>query len=379
MPEIDGLRFIAIATVVLFHIKVFLDAKDKHVYSDLLDYSSLKYVVSHGHLGVMLFFVISGFILGLPFAKHQLNHEKPVSLKKYFLKRITRLEPPYIVAMTVLFFGAVYVAKSLTLKWGLISYLSSITYTHNLFFPNQLPFLNVSAWSLEVEIQFYLLAPLMAYVYRIKSAQSRRALLSATAILCVIHDCFNPMPFLSLISFMQFFLMGYLLADLYVSKETIFPRTKFDPIIGFCFFCLIWLFDKQDFTSPFLMAGWEIIQLGAMFFFYYYVLFHQVFKWLWLPYITNIGGMCYSIYLLHFPIISVVGNPLMNISFTSYAFINTSIYAIVLIGSILAISSVFYLLIERPCMDSNWYRKIFRRKQAVDSKVKISAESMNVQ
>ena len=56
-----------------------------------------------GFRGVELFFVISGFILGLPFAAHYLKGAAPVSLRKYYLRRLTRLEPPYIVALLVLF------------------------------------------------------------------------------------------------------------------------------------------------------------------------------------------------------------------------------------------------------------------------------------
>ena len=51
--------------------------------------------------GVELFFVISGFILGRPFARHALLGEKRVPLAGYYLRRLTRLEPPYILNLLI--------------------------------------------------------------------------------------------------------------------------------------------------------------------------------------------------------------------------------------------------------------------------------------
>ena len=43
--------------------------------------------------GVDMFFMISGFVLALPFATRYLAHGPRVSLRSYFLRRLTRLEP----------------------------------------------------------------------------------------------------------------------------------------------------------------------------------------------------------------------------------------------------------------------------------------------
>lgn len=104
IPEIDGLRFIAIVSVVLFHLSGFLTKKMQNHSGDILTVTILKHILSHGHLGVPLFFIISGFILGLPFAKFFISKGPRINFKKYFFRRLTRLEPPYILTMTVLFF-----------------------------------------------------------------------------------------------------------------------------------------------------------------------------------------------------------------------------------------------------------------------------------
>ena len=99
IPEIDGLRFIAITSVVLFHWSVFLNEKYVNQSLDTFDYSFLKHLLSHGRIGVPLFFTISGFIIAMSFAKFHLGNGNPVSLKQYLLRRLTRLEPPYILIM----------------------------------------------------------------------------------------------------------------------------------------------------------------------------------------------------------------------------------------------------------------------------------------
>ncbi|MCI5191132.1 MAG: acyltransferase [Candidatus Electrothrix sp. AS4_5] len=200
IPEIDGLRFIAIVSVVLFHLSRFIIEKDTHQYNDTIDYSFLNFIFSHGHIGVPLFFVISGFILGIPFAKHYIKKEQRVSIKKYFLRRLTRLEPPYILIMSLLLFGAVYVARAISLDEGIKSYFSSIFYSHNLIYPGDLPHLNCVAWSLEIEVQFYIIAPLISYLFSIKSITTRRLLLFITAFLFLVLNHFISLPFKSLIN-----------------------------------------------------------------------------------------------------------------------------------------------------------------------------------
>src|SRR2546422_10744629 len=60
-------------------------------------------IAERGRYGVQFFFVISGFILGLPFATKYLKNGEDISLRKYFLIRLTRLEAPYLLNLLVFF------------------------------------------------------------------------------------------------------------------------------------------------------------------------------------------------------------------------------------------------------------------------------------
>jgi peptidoglycan/LPS O-acetylase OafA/YrhL len=360
IPEVDGLRFIAIFSIVAYHLSGFILVKDLNSYTDHTNFSLFKRIMSHTHLGIPLFFIISGFVLGLPFAKYWLTGGKKVVLKAYFLRRLTRLEPPYIIVMTVLLFGAVYVAKIVSLELGIASYFASIIYAHNFIF-DVLPILNGSAWSLEVEVQFYVLVPVLTYVYAIKSDLQRRLLLVGVIISFLIFNNVYHMPFRSLINYSQFFFTGLLLADLYTKKLFIFPKSRFDIFVGFFFFAVIWLYEGKDFDTWYQKSIWMVFQLTCIFFLYYFVIFHKAIRFFSIPAITNIGGMCYSIYLLHYPIISLFGNPLLEFSFSSLTFINISIYSIILMLLVLVISAAYFVIVERPCMERDWYKKTYYR------------------
>ena len=78
IPEIDGLRFIAIGAVVAYHVGDFVRTKTGHGWSD----SALSLFLSHGYFGVPLFFVISGFIISLPFLERIETGRPRPSLKR---------------------------------------------------------------------------------------------------------------------------------------------------------------------------------------------------------------------------------------------------------------------------------------------------------
>src|SRR5581483_4845753 len=112
-----------------------------------------------------------------PFAAHHLLGARRVSLKAYYWRRVTRLEPPYLLAMLLCFLTLVfYWGQSARALWPHL--LASMFYLHNIVYysPDTMGFstINPVAWSLEIEVQFYILAPLLACVFLIRHKWLRR-------------------------------------------------------------------------------------------------------------------------------------------------------------------------------------------------------------
>jgi peptidoglycan/LPS O-acetylase OafA/YrhL len=355
-PEIDGIRFLAIVMVILFHIHGFFINKSGNNFTDSSQYGVLDMILSGGHYGVQLFFVLSGFILCLPFAQQYINNGKKVSLKKYYLRRLTRLEPPYFIAMIGLFLATLAMGLY-DLPFLLKSLGASLVYLHEIIFRHS-PYLTVVAWSLEIEIQFYILAPLLFKVLKLKPVLRRSILLLAIIIIIQLQQTYR-LPFTSLYNYAQYFMAGILLSDLYVSgfgSQTLNKGvTTFIGILLLAgILCMSFMdWELEKFLFPFLIIAFYLIVLKND-------AIKKVFSYKFIP---VIGGMCYSIYLLHYPIVSMFGRFTIGLRITNYYLPNLILQIILLMIPVLVISSVYYYFIERPFMSSKWMDKLVKKNK----------------
>ena len=65
---------------------------------------------------------------------------------------------------------------------------------------------------------------------------------------------------------------------------------------------------------------------------------------------ATIGGMCYSIYLMHYPTMVLIA----PIFARRTGWVATSAIATIDLVVVLAVCLTFFLLVERPCMDPTW-------------------------
>ncbi len=362
IAEIDGLRFVAIALVVIFHIRGYVAAKSPAEWSAPPETHLAARLTEVGHYGVQLFFIISGFVLALPFATRYLAGGPAVSLRAYLLRRLTRLEPPYIIAMTAFFLLLVARAENTLRELG-PHFLASVAYVHNLVY-EQGSLINVVAWSLEIEVQFYLLAPLLSTVFAIRSTFWRRAVIAGASIAFAFVQWRFVDPGsrlgLSLFNFAQFFLAGFLLADVYLIDWRQRPSTHrmWDVIalLGWTCVVLSWktpLTERLVFPFAALLAYMAAFK-GPM--------VRRVFT---NPWITVLGGMCYTIYLIHYPFISAAGARTISVGVSPDFGVNLLVQTILLVPPLLLVSTVYFLLIERPCMERDWPKRLAQSMLAV--------------
>lgn len=348
IPQIDGLRFVAISSVVLFHLYASLN-HDGAVQHPAFDAARVGMLSKRG---VELFFAISGFILGVPFASSYLLGTPKVDLKKYFLRRLTRLEPPYIVSLLV-WTGILLAVAHQNGREILPHLLASMAYLHSLVY-NGDSTINVVAWSLEVEVQFYVLVPLLAGIFTIADDRLRRGaivlLMLASAFLgsLLLHTRLQS----SIAYYLPFFLAGFLLCDFYVTRRNWKTWWGWDAA-ALGGWPLVWL----------LTPAWSHVVLPFVIVVLYLAAFRgtvctAIFSH---PIVTDIGGMCYSLYLFHFLIISGVSRVSKPVhigpNFWAYYFLQ----AVLVLPFMLLFCGAFFLLVERPCMDKDWPRKLRNR------------------
>lgn len=366
LPEIDGLRFIAISAVVLVHSFEQIAAKNG-LSIDAQAYQGLDRIVvwlcTQGFYGVHLFFIISGFILGLQFAEKNRNGLPPPPVKAFYLRRITRLEPPYILSMLLFYVLTAYLYTHGLLKLGggfrdlFPQLLACIAYVSNAIY-HRLSYINPVAWSLEVEVQFYLLMPCLAFLlYKIRDQWVRCGVLAAAILVSgILNDLSDHQSWIhkyTLAGFAGYFLVGVLLSERHAWSAAI-PggRLRWDTL-G-CLAAIAFLGSRalsgSEWHYPICLGliCWAGLR-GSL-----------LPRFLRLPLVWIIGGMCYSIYLYHYWVLALLARALaFAFSHGLPLWLNLLYLVPVLAAVALSVAAVMFLLVERPCMDRSWPQKLW--------------------
>jgi peptidoglycan/LPS O-acetylase OafA/YrhL len=168
IPELDGIRGLAILMVLIYHCANFEPAKHSFAYY-LLAPRALMWS------GVDLFFVLSGFLIGGILMD---SKNSPTYYPTFYLRRIHRIFPLYYLMISL------FMAGSLLFPGSFLFTSRMPTWPYPFFFQNiGFGFTGAAVsvgvtWSLAVEEQFYLLLPLAVRTL------SRRAIF-IVAIVCI--------------------------------------------------------------------------------------------------------------------------------------------------------------------------------------------------
>jgi peptidoglycan/LPS O-acetylase OafA/YrhL len=368
IPEIDGLRFFAIITVVLFHLNSAFTKSLGYTANEGIDFLGGKHDLFQPgwwiirlDIGVKVFFAISGFVLALPFVRRGLLGEgKPIVVKDYFIRRLTRLEPPFVISL--IFFTVIrfFLLKNTWLEIQ-NDFLAGLFYLHGLIFGEPNP-INPVTWSLEVEAQFYVLVPLLFWlIFRFSNNAIQIWVILLLAIISIyLKGTFtlrgNKQLAATILAYFANFSMGILFAFLFVLDKQHWLKMKsysYD-LVGFVSVFLIFYFYKPQhlwYNNVIFNLAVFVMMVSA----FKGKLFNYFFT---RPWVYIIGGMCYSIYLLHYALFHFLVPYTSKVQLGMGYKTDYLLQIIIAVPIMLVVTTVFYLLVERPCMDKDWPQKL---------------------
>jgi peptidoglycan/LPS O-acetylase OafA/YrhL len=359
IPGLDGLRGIAIISVILFHIWEKI--------SDGRILSPLNMVFQIGWIGVDLFFVLSGFLI-----TRILLHTKgaPNYFRRFYIRRFLRIIPLYylflvMIALIMMYYRdintkeLIFLRKNIIWMWlyvqNIIISVESQSYSYNI---NHL-------WSLAVEEQFYIVWPLIVFIL------SRRRLL-LFALLMVI---FPPILRYTLLEnktswFMTYFFTlcridslgwGALIAILLyrgISLRLLAVVMSIFGIFGLSGLVVIYrtqgglpfngvLTNIYGFTCAAIFFAAIILAIANKTGAFFTTIFLEN------PLLSYIGKISYGLYVFHYPLLFVlqaVALPALGLGFLLSTGSGIALFSIIYVLACVLVASLSWTLFERPIM-----------------------------
>lgn len=186
IAPVEGLRGVAVLLVILFHYVIVLDARFADPWVAAIDaWLPAKVIARNGMIGVDLFFLITGFLLVLPWLVAADEGRAAPAAGDFYRRRVRRIVPAYYVHLVFLFLVALPLLRGLEFwRYNTAFVLENLS-AHILFVHYFTPVtsaslsINGALWTLALEAQFYLMLPLLAPLFARAPWRTAAALLSA--------------------------------------------------------------------------------------------------------------------------------------------------------------------------------------------------------
>ncbi|NOQ14558.1 MAG: acyltransferase family protein [Methyloprofundus sp.] len=333
--DIDGLRAIAVLSVIFFHI----DAS----------------WIPGGFLGVDIFFVISGYLITLILIKEVAETHK-IDIVNFYKRRIKRIIPALLFVLTLtLVTGILWfapddlLALSKSMIWSVFSaaniyFFSSIDTGYFAQSSNDLPLLHL--WSLGVEEQFYILWP-FAILLLLKFINSLKKRIFLSSVLFVISLILAQTIIVKNHSFAYYMLptrawellAGSIAAQLvYSGFRTRIFVCELMAFIGLLSIVLSFIFVTETAPVPGIAAipvivGAVLLVLSGT---TYLTLIGRILS---LKVLVAIGLISYSAYLWHWPALAFIHYALIEIDW---------LVAVAIVLFTFTMATISYFLVETP-------------------------------
>lgn len=296
-PEIDGLRAVAVLAVVFFHFS-----------GAMFDGAG----IGGGMVGVDIFFVISGFLIGGILMREH-GHTGRIALGRFYLRRIRRLAPAYFAMATVSLIAAWAILLPFEFREFGKALIASTTYLANVHFFRETGYFDIGVenkillhnWSLAVEEQFYVFLPFLILALGFSKRLLRSALVVVfvlSLVACVWLTQTNQSATFYLFPFRAWEMLAGVLLAIWAEGRAA-PAKSWPSWVGMALMLggIIWVQPGMAFP------GWQVILpvLGAVLVLAGGQNSNPVNKLLSSPIPVFFGRISYSLYLWHWPVLTL--------------------------------------------------------------------------
>ncbi|MBN8704199.1 MAG: acyltransferase, partial [Bacteroidetes bacterium] len=286
--SLDYLRGLMALFVMIYHYSMWLN----------IPISTTSVIAKLGVYAVIIFYILSGLSLSLVYGS-----ANDFNYSSFYIKRFFRIFPLYfsVVILTIALQFINFKVAGGQFNFDAMEFLLNTTLLFGVFSPSS--YIPIGGWSIGNEICFYILFPLLVFVFTKKSLILRFIILFLSFICFIFLNFFKIkedasawslyiVPYNHVFVFVFGFIIGFV-------RPVISLRKLFLII---CLFCvLVFCFYTPEVNNFSMLFGWDrftLTSLICMFTFAYYLVnfemsgsLHTVFNWL--------GEHCYSIYLTH--------------------------------------------------------------------------------
>jgi len=343
LSYLDSFRGIAIIWIVCFHLL-------RHTVDSYGEF--IKTIIKNGHLGVEIFFVISGYGIIASIQKMNKNENRVFPFLK---KRLLRIYNTYLIS---LFFVALIIPIASSIlsalkghpfsikfcEYSFSEWLQFITLTkvfsaESWWLTSAFSPLNGSVWYIAVLAQIYIV--MAAAIFFRKNYSKIIIAISFLSLISLIPSVKEHIPYGLFLPYWIEFSVGIFLFYLIANRFTLNLGEKSKIIYLFLLIlhlAVSWFLMKHMFSKT-LFA----FLVGILFWLIYPVRNH-IERTMLFRFFIGLGIFSYSLYLLHVPLF-----PLVDMFVRNFVPMPLSIsYPLVLIPAVLAISYVWYLFFEKP-------------------------------